>query len=107
VVNVDEIFRIDKYFLLTFNYIFFITKIGQKLSEGMEGDVVGERAAFSPGGQYLAASGSDGRLRIWDTGTSTLKEEFVPSSHLTATCTALEWSPSGPGPSLVSPISLI
>lgn len=52
-----------------------------------------EVARFSPGGTYLGVSGADGRLRLWDTATSVLKQEFVPSSHLTATCTCLEWSP--------------
>lgn len=54
-----------------------------------------EIARFSPGGEYLGTSGSDGRLKIWDSATSTLKQEFVPSSHLTATCTCIEWAPDG------------
>ncbi|CAL8090103.1 unnamed protein product [Orchesella dallaii] len=53
-----------------------------------------EVSRFSSSGEYLGVSGTDGRLRIWDTSTSVLKQEFVPSSHLTATCTCIEWAPT-------------
>lgn len=58
-----------------------------------------EKAKFSPGGEFLSVSGSDGRLRIWETKdkSSLLKQEFVPSAHLSATCTCLEWAPSSTG----------
>jgi len=55
-----------------------------------------EKVRFSPSGELLAVSGSDGRLRIWETGSNTLKQELIPSSHLAATCTCLEWAPSVP-----------
>ncbi|KAF8795159.1 WD repeat-containing protein 43 [Argiope bruennichi] len=50
--------------------------------------------AFSHQGEYLAYSSPDGCLKIWETSTGTLKQEFIPSSHLTATCTTLTWGPS-------------
>ncbi|GBM73312.1 WD repeat-containing protein 43 [Araneus ventricosus] len=50
--------------------------------------------AFSYHGEYLAYSSPDGCLKIWETSTGTLKQEFTPSSHLTATCTTLTWGPS-------------
>lgn len=55
-----------------------------------------DKARFSPSGEFLSVCGSDGRLRIWDTKgkSSCLKQEFVPSAHLSATCTCIEWAPS-------------
>ncbi|CAL1265776.1 unnamed protein product [Larinioides sclopetarius] len=50
--------------------------------------------AFSHHGEYLAYSSPDGCLKIWETSTGTLKQEFTPSSHLTATCTTLTWGPT-------------
>ncbi|XP_058881567.1 WD repeat-containing protein 43 [Acipenser ruthenus] len=50
--------------------------------------------AFSPKShQYLALSTQDGRLRLWDTLSNTLYQEYVPSAHLSATCTCLAWGP--------------
>jgi len=53
-----------------------------------------EKPRFSNNGEYLAVAGGDGRLRIWETASCTVKQEFIPSSHLSATCTCIEWSPS-------------
>ncbi|CAG7825086.1 unnamed protein product [Allacma fusca] len=53
-----------------------------------------EVVRFSPSGEYLAVSGSDGHLRLWETATNKLWHEFIPSSHLAATCTCLEWAPT-------------
>ncbi len=55
-----------------------------------------EHAQFSPSGEFLSVSGSDGRLRIWETKdkSSSLKQEFVPSAHLSATCKCIEWAPT-------------
>ncbi|GFY75627.1 WD repeat-containing protein 43 [Trichonephila inaurata madagascariensis] len=50
--------------------------------------------AFSDHGEYLAYSLPDGRLKIWETSTGVLKQEFVPSSHLSATCKSLSWGPT-------------
>ncbi|GFU88020.1 WD repeat-containing protein 43 [Trichonephila clavipes] len=49
--------------------------------------------AFSDRGEYLAYSLPDGRLKIWETSTGVLKQEFIPSSHLSATCKSLSWGP--------------
>ncbi|MGH0153358.1 UNVERIFIED_CONTAM: hypothetical protein FKN15_040955 [Acipenser sinensis] len=50
--------------------------------------------AFSPKShQYLALSTQDGSLRVWDTQSNTLYQEYVPSAHLSATCTCLAWGP--------------
>ncbi|GIY94128.1 WD repeat-containing protein 43 [Caerostris extrusa] len=50
--------------------------------------------AFSRNGEYLAYSSPDGCLKIWETSTGILKQEFTPSSHLTATCTSIAWGPT-------------
>ncbi|XP_072313267.1 WD repeat-containing protein 43 isoform X2 [Eucyclogobius newberryi] len=49
---------------------------------------------FSPKPQqYLALCAQDGRLRIWNTDNKTLQQEYVPSAHLSATCTCIAWGP--------------
>ncbi|XP_048448535.1 WD repeat-containing protein 43-like, partial [Rhincodon typus] len=50
--------------------------------------------AFSPGpAQCLAAAAADGRIRVWNTQSGSLRHEYVPSSHLSATCSCLSWAP--------------
>uniref|UniRef100_H3AWU6 WD repeat domain 43 n=1 Tax=Latimeria chalumnae TaxID=7897 RepID=H3AWU6_LATCH len=53
--------------------------------------------AFSPAAADLLAlsSAADGRVRFWDTRSGALRQEYVPSSHLSATCTCLSWGPAG------------
>uniref|UniRef100_A0A8C9VE81 WD repeat domain 43 n=1 Tax=Scleropages formosus TaxID=113540 RepID=A0A8C9VE81_SCLFO len=54
--------------------------------------------AFSPKSrQYLAVCAPDGRLRVWDTESKTLQQEYVPSAHLSATCTCISWGPCRTG----------
>ncbi|CAH2062014.1 unnamed protein product, partial [Iphiclides podalirius] len=48
-------------------------------------------AAFSEDGKYYAAITQDGRLRIWDTETNVLKQEYTPDLHLTAPPSCLQW----------------
>uniref|UniRef100_A0AAZ3SCK6 Small-subunit processome Utp12 domain-containing protein n=1 Tax=Oncorhynchus tshawytscha TaxID=74940 RepID=A0AAZ3SCK6_ONCTS len=49
---------------------------------------------FSPKSrQYLASFAQDGRLRIWNTDSKILHQEYVPSAHLSATCTCIVWGP--------------
>ncbi|XP_043843110.1 WD repeat-containing protein 43 [Dromiciops gliroides] len=50
--------------------------------------------AFSPRGQhYFTLAGPDGHLRVWETASNRLHQDFVPSAHLSATCTCLAWAP--------------
>lgn len=48
-------------------------------------------SGFSPDGQYWANCGTDGKLKIWETSTSRLKQEFTPNLHLSSPCSVLEW----------------
>ena len=48
---------------------------------------------FSPHGEYLALSSPDGTLKIWDTESGTIRQEYTPSSHLSSTCSCLAWNP--------------
>ncbi|KAG7509731.1 WD repeat-containing protein 43 [Solea senegalensis] len=49
---------------------------------------------FSPKAQqFLALCAQDGRLRVWNTDSKTLHQEYVPSAHLSATCTCISWGP--------------
>ncbi|XP_067311599.1 WD repeat-containing protein 43 [Pseudorasbora parva] len=50
--------------------------------------------AFNPKSQqFLALCAQDGRLRIWNTDSKTLQQEYVPSAHLSAACTCVTWGP--------------
>ena len=51
--------------------------------------------AFSPNVEFFAHASPDDRLKLWETNTGTLKQEYIPSSHLSATCSCLCWGPSG------------
>ena len=50
--------------------------------------------AFSPNVEFCAYSSPDGSLKLWETNTGSLKQEYIPSSHLSATCSCLSWGPS-------------
>ncbi|XP_064484330.1 WD repeat-containing protein 43-like [Ornithodoros turicata] len=54
----------------------------------------GEPVAVSNNGDLLAYSTPDGRLKLWETASGKLKQEYTPSSHLSATCTCLSWGPT-------------
>lgn len=55
-------------------------------------------SAFTPGRRdLLAVSGLDGRIAVWDSRGGGLRREYVPSAHLSATCTCLAWVPSRGG----------
>lgn len=41
----------------------------------------------------VAYSSSDGVIRVWEADTANLKNEFLPSAHLSATCTCIKWRP--------------
>ncbi|XP_060789326.1 WD repeat-containing protein 43 [Neoarius graeffei] len=50
--------------------------------------------SFSPKSRhYLAVCAQDGRLRIWNADSRALHREYVPSAHLSATCTCIAWGP--------------
>ncbi|XP_055855975.1 WD repeat-containing protein 43 [Episyrphus balteatus] len=48
---------------------------------------------FSPDGKLLAVVNDQGILKIWDTETNELKQEFTPNLHLSSKCSALSWVP--------------
>ncbi|KAL5008350.1 hypothetical protein ScPMuIL_013931 [Solemya velum] len=50
-----------------------------------------EQLSFSDSGDYFLHSSPDGILKLWETDTGSLKQEYTPSSHLSATCTCLSW----------------
>uniref|UniRef100_A0A8C7M594 WD repeat domain 43 n=1 Tax=Oncorhynchus kisutch TaxID=8019 RepID=A0A8C7M594_ONCKI len=61
---------------------------------GRKASSLGLPCVFSPKSrQYLALCAQDGRLRIWNTDIKTLNQEYVPSAHLSATCTCISWGP--------------
>ncbi|XP_076243474.1 WD repeat-containing protein 43 [Calliopsis andreniformis] len=47
--------------------------------------------AFSSDSEYFAYCGNDGKLKIWDTATGRLKQEYVSNFHLSFPCCALAW----------------
>ncbi|XP_045781025.1 WD repeat-containing protein 43 [Maniola jurtina] len=48
-------------------------------------------AAFSEDGKYYSIITQDGRLKIWDTETNILKQEYTPDLHLSSPPTCLQW----------------
>ncbi|XP_078040921.1 WD repeat-containing protein 43 [Augochlora pura] len=48
-------------------------------------------SAFSFDGEYFANCGNDGKLKIWDTFTSRLKQEYISNFHLSSPCCVLTW----------------
>nr|CAD7404842.1 unnamed protein product [Timema cristinae] len=50
-----------------------------------------ECSAFSEDGKYFGYCGDDGKLKIWETDTGTLKKEYIPNLHLSEPCTCLTW----------------
>jgi len=59
----------------------------------MASDGVRLIAEFSPSGDYLACSDSSGALQIWETSTGIKRQQYIPSSHLSATCSCIAWAP--------------
>ncbi|KOB66196.1 WD-repeat protein [Operophtera brumata] len=47
--------------------------------------------AFSEDGKYFSAIATDGRLKIWDTETNELKQQYTPDLHLTSPPSCLHW----------------
>ncbi|XP_046675247.1 WD repeat-containing protein 43 isoform X1 [Homalodisca vitripennis] len=50
-----------------------------------------EYSSFSTCGHFYAHCGSDSKLKIWETGTGNLKQEYTPNLHLTSPYTCLTW----------------
>ncbi|CAG9790156.1 unnamed protein product [Diatraea saccharalis] len=48
-------------------------------------------SAFSDDGKYYSIISKEGRLRIWDTETNVLKQEYTPDLHLTSPPSCLQW----------------
>ena len=55
------------------------------------GDTLKSCFDFEPDGGSIAYATADGLLRIWESSTSKLKHEFLPSAHLSSSCTCLKW----------------
>lgn len=49
------------------------------------------REGFSPSGELFALINDQGILRIWDTETNELKQEYTPNLHLAGPCSTLIW----------------
>ena len=47
--------------------------------------------AFSPSCDVLAEAAPDGRLQLWDTATSALRQQLVRNSHLAVRTTSVSW----------------
>ncbi|KAF7269513.1 WD repeat-containing protein 43 [Rhynchophorus ferrugineus] len=48
---------------------------------------------FSEDGKYFAHISNDGKLKIWNTLSSSLEQEFTPDFHLNTPCTCLHFLP--------------
>ncbi|KAH3852349.1 hypothetical protein DPMN_094855 [Dreissena polymorpha] len=48
---------------------------------------------ISPDGEFAIHSSHDGVVKIWETATSSLRNEYKPSSHLSSSCSCLSWCP--------------
>ncbi|XP_052770151.1 WD repeat-containing protein 43-like [Mya arenaria] len=47
---------------------------------------------ISPDGELAIHSSHDGTVKVWETATGSLRSEYKPSSHLSASCTCLSWN---------------
>ncbi|GFG32378.1 hypothetical protein Cfor_04358 [Coptotermes formosanus] len=50
-----------------------------------------ECSAFSEDGEYFGYSGADGKLKVWETESGILSQEYTPNLHLSSPCTCLTW----------------
>lgn len=46
---------------------------------------------YSPDGKLYGFINLEGKLKIWDTETSKLRQEYVPNNHLSVPCTCFTW----------------
>nr|XP_046914381.1 probable serine/threonine-protein kinase cdc7 [Dermatophagoides farinae] len=49
--------------------------------------------SISPCGRYFALASLAGQLNVWDTITSDIVAQYIPSKHLSANCTKISWPP--------------
>ncbi|XP_054153024.1 WD repeat-containing protein 43-like [Oppia nitens] len=47
--------------------------------------------ALSDCGQYFGYCTLDGQLKVWDTSSAILKQEYTPTAHLSTTCVTIAW----------------
>lgn len=50
-----------------------------------------ECSAFSEDGKYFGYCGVDGKLKVWETESGILSQEYTPDLHLSSPCTCLTW----------------
>lgn len=50
-----------------------------------------ECSSFSEDGKYFCYSGADGKLKVWETESGILSQEYTPNLHLSSPCTCLTW----------------
>jgi WD40 repeat protein len=50
-----------------------------------------ECSAFSEDGKYFGYCGVDGKLKVWETESGILSQEYTPNLHLSSPCTCLTW----------------
>lgn len=47
---------------------------------------------FSPNGKFFAVlNKTDGNLKIWDSESNQLTQEYIPNLHLSVPCTCFIW----------------
>lgn len=53
-----------------------------------------KKSSFSVDGKYFAVSNDSGSLKIWETSTSALKQEYILKSSANISCSSLIWGPN-------------
>lgn len=50
-----------------------------------------ECSGFSEDGKYFGCCGVDGKLKVWETESGILSQEYTPDLHLSSPFTCLTW----------------
>ncbi|CAL1297253.1 unnamed protein product [Larinioides sclopetarius] len=53
-----------------------------------------KKSSFSLDGKYFAVSSKHGSLKIWETSTNALKQEYILKSSANISCSSLIWGPN-------------
>ncbi|GBM92693.1 WD repeat-containing protein 43 [Araneus ventricosus] len=53
-----------------------------------------KKSSFSVDGKYFAVSSEHGSLKIWETPTNALKQEYILKSSANISCSSLIWGPN-------------